>query len=308
MTAVNWDISTDAISQAQADFLDDETNLYPAYVAGYGAGKTYAGCYKALDHSVVHGAGCLGLFVGLTYPHIRDIFWPTLFDKILDPAGIPYDFNKGDRIVRFRWGGGISFKSAEKPQRIVGSEYAFGYVDEPQLMPQLVWKNMLSRMRTNTNHIRQVFATFTPEIPGWTHDLWGVGELTGDELPKGYVCYQGRTADNWTLGDQYEQNLLSEWDENEAQARVYGSFAAPVSGRVYHAFTRENVNAELAAYNPKRTLWASFDFNERPGMHVTLCQRDEQAGLFLVVGEIFRKGLKLEDVCDMILERYGELQ
>lgn len=302
---VAWDLSPEfCISQAQADFICDETHLYPGLVSGFGGGKTFAGAYKSFDHSLCHPKGNRGLLIAPTYALMKDIMWPKIFDEILDPAGVPYKLYRTIPYhVRFPWGGQFDFKSGEHPHKIVGTEHCYVWLDEPQLMKRLCWSNAISRVRSQSDYIRQRFVTFTPEVPGWTHELWGP-RATHDN-PR-YKTYLGSSYDNWMLPDDYIPELLAEWSTDDAQSRVHGHFYVNVSGRIYGSFTRKNIAPVV--YDPRKPLWFMFDFNEVPGMHVGVGQADKDADRFTVVSEIHKNRLRLEDSCVVALKRYARTQ
>lgn len=303
-----WDLAPEfAISEPQADFLDDTRNRHPGFVSGLGGGKTFAGLFKALDLTLVN-RGLPMLLMEPTYTMIERIMWPTLFNEILDRRGIPYEFNKTAKILKFPWGSEFWFNTAENPRRIVGLEVASAYGDEVGLMPKLAWSNICSRVRAPRANLHQAFATFTPENPGWTHDNWGRRELYDEPLPEGYAIYQGATADNWKLPDNYEGSLLDEWDEDDAQARVYGKFASTKKGRVYYTFDiKQNVKSE-AKYDPALPLGFSFDFNQSPGMHVEVVQVRRDKNKLYVVDEVYSRNLTLEAACKKILIKYASRQ
>ena len=302
-----WDMSVEfAISQAQANFLDDHENRHPAFVSGLGGGKTYSGLMKGLDLTLVN-KGLPMVMMEPTFNMVEKILWPALFDEILKQREIPYEFNKTSKTLKFPWGSEIWFMTAEDPERIAGTQVASGYVDEVGLVSELAWKNLNNRVRHPRAAILQLYATMTPDAPGWTHDKWGRLELFGEPLPKGYAVYQGKTADNWTL-EGYEETLLDEWDEIDAQSRVYGKFSASRKGRVYYSFEpRRNISHKIK-YDPGLPLHVTFDFNLSPGMHVLVCQQRRDKKQLWVLDEIHATGMNLEKACRVVLDKYAPKQ
>lgn len=293
----------EAVSEAQADFFMDDENRHPAFVSGFGGGKTYAGLYKSVRLSFIN-KGLPGIIIAPDFPRVEKILWPTLFDQVLPAVGLSqrdYYFNKTSKVVRFPWGSQFWFLSAEDPRKIVGTNVAWGYVDEAGLCPELAWKNADSRIRHPHALLRQLFATFTPENPGYTMERWGRQEVYGEDLPAGYVLYQGETADNVFLPDDYLITLLAEWGQEDAQPRVYGRFAVSQSNKVYYAFSERNY--EAMEYDPELELELCFDFNSTPGMHVVICQQN--GGNQYAIDEIYKRGLKIEGALDLIVKRYG---
>ncbi len=304
------------VNRAQRDFFADITSQHPAYVGGFGCGKTLAGCWKA----VASAARCIGqdgIMVAPTYDMMDKILVPTLIEEVLQPLGLWADckFKKGPPPkLEWPWGGRIYFYTADKPQRLVAVNAAWGYIDELQLCKELAWKNAAARIRIDPadGSARQLFATFTPEVPGFTHEKWGRLELYGEDLPEGYQVYQPEFDDRWERAGRHPYNnrlslaffqtQRAEWGEEEAKARVDGRFAGVQYGRAYHAYSRENLT-ETATYTATEPLWVTFDFNSIPGMHVELAQ--EHGDDVWVVDEVYQRGLTLEGACETVLKRYA---
>ena len=302
-----WDVAPEfAISQAQANFFDDNTNRHPAFVSGLGGGKTYAGLLKGLDLTLTN-LDCPIVFMEPTFNMVERIMWPTLFDEILHPRGIPYEFNKTSKVLKLPWGSEIWFATAENPTRIVGTQVGSGYIDEAGLVPEIAFKNLNNRIRITRAKLLQLYITMTPDVPGWTHERWGKEELHGEPLDAGYSVYQGATADNWTLGD-YEDTLLSQYDEIDAQSKIFGRFGGSTKGRVYYTFSlADNVN-KCAQYEPKLPLEVCFDFNRSPGMHAEIAQIRRDKRKIYVIDEIYSSGMELETCCRVILDKYASKQ
>ena len=288
------------ISQSQADFVADVDNRHPAFVSGLGGGKTFAGCWKSLDLSLIN-LGLPHLIGEPTYGMLDKIIYPTLFDEILDPLGIRYTWNKNDKRLLLPWGSELWFWSFDNPRRTVGANIASGYIDEAGMIPEVAWKAANSRVRHPKAKLHQLFATFTPEEPGWTHERWGRQEVLGEPLPAGYSLYSGTTFDNWVLED-YAEELASEWGVEESEARVFGKFTQTRSGRVYYAFDQANIRT--LEYNPQLPLCFMFDFNSTPGMHVMIGQVRRDMEQYWVLDEVYERGMSLEASCRLLVDRY----
>lgn len=64
------------LNEPQAAFLS-LPQKFRAYVAGFGAGKTWAGC-ASLGRHFCEWPGINAGYFAPTYPQIRDIFYPTV--------------------------------------------------------------------------------------------------------------------------------------------------------------------------------------------------------------------------------------
>lgn len=305
-----------AISNQQRDFYLDDASRYPAFVSGFGGGKTLAACYKALRLCAIN-RGCDGIILAPSYAMIEKIIWPMLCERILNPLIGPkcYTLNKQSKYLvlldnnKEPWAR-IWFYSADQPEQIVGSNVAWGYVDEAGLVPEMAWQNLNARIRDPRAKLRQTIAAFTPENPGWTHETWGRNELYGEPLPKGYTLYQGTTFDNWVLGEEFVQEQLRQWGEQDADSRVRGKFKVSRTGRAYYAFSRTNISANYP-YDNKAPLWITFDFNMTPGMHSLAYQFIGGKHAFIhevapIIEGPRKSGLRLEECCMAWLRKFWD--
>ena len=300
-------------SPGKRAFFNDRTNKFPAFVGGFGAGKTYVGLKKLLDLTLhnyeLTGRSFKYMAVEPDYPMVERIMYPTLFEDILDPMKLPYHRSKDKTapFVDLPWKARIYFYSAKIPKSIVGSNYAGAYVDEAALMHKLAWLGVGRRLRNKGAPLIQAFTTFTAELPAWTHDLWGREELEGEPLPKNYAVYHGSTRENPCLPDDYADDIASEVTEEEAVAVVDGHFTSTKTGKVYHTYNAAINKTTVAQYDPALPLGLAFDFNPGAvGVTVEVCQQNGPH--FYVVGEINISRFSLEETCGHILDVYGNHQ
>ena len=71
----------------QDDFIYSEA-VHTGLVAGYGAGKSYAGTFKAVKKKLQYPGIDVAYYLP-TYPLIKDIAFPR-FEELLTNQGIPY--------------------------------------------------------------------------------------------------------------------------------------------------------------------------------------------------------------------------
>ena len=74
----------------QLDFVNDNSTEILGLSAGYGSGKTFAMCAKAVILALAN-QGFIGCVMEPTGPLVRDI-WLNDFDDFLDRHGIPHSF------------------------------------------------------------------------------------------------------------------------------------------------------------------------------------------------------------------------
>src|SRR5690242_11760893 len=118
MSAVSLDVG---LTEPQERFAFSESK-YPAFVGGFGSGKTQALVTRSLLGKLQYPKLDRGFFAP-TYDLIRLIAWPR-YCAMLDDWGINYQLNKSEGTLKLATGGQIIFRTMEAPERIVGFEIA----------------------------------------------------------------------------------------------------------------------------------------------------------------------------------------
>jgi phage terminase large subunit-like protein len=140
------------------------------YVGGVGAGKTRAGCIQALRMP----RGSAGTILAPTYPMLRDATLRTFLD-LCDRGRIPCRFNKSEMVAEIGGRRTVFFRSADKPDRLRGPNLGWFWPDEAAMMPELVWKIMLGRLRKKPG---LAWATTTPRGKDWLYKVFHEGQST----------------------------------------------------------------------------------------------------------------------------------
>jgi len=145
---------------------------FPALVAGYGSGKTYAFCLKGLLELGRNPTKTI-LLSEPTYGMIRDVLQPTL-EEILDFLKFDYEYRAMQTRYKITWKNGygsIILRSAENWRRWAGLNLAGFGIDEASLLKDDgAWKMGISRLRDG-KHLTGFTAT-TPEGFNWHYDYW----------------------------------------------------------------------------------------------------------------------------------------
>src|SRR5690606_16594998 len=123
---------------------------YPAFVGGFGSGKTEALIVRSLIGKIRQPKTDRA-FYEPTYDLIRMIAWPR-FEEMLTSLNIPYRLTKHPHNVLDIHGcGRIIFRSMDTPGRIIGYEVGDSDVDELDTLKRddaaEVWRRILSRNR-----------------------------------------------------------------------------------------------------------------------------------------------------------------
>lgn len=249
---------------------------YVAGVTGYGGGKSYIGCRKALLLSQ-ENAPCLGLIVSHSWEQQETVVIPE-FTRMLEDLGISYTFHKSEHRLDLPWAS-VIFRPGSKP--IVGHTVAWAWIDEAALCPDTAWKDVLARVRDHRAKHPQIALTSTPEgCRGFLYKHF-VEKPLGD-----CTLITGSTLENTHLHEAYVSSLEDAYDPTLQKAYIHGQFVDFNSLPAYYAFSRDThitsswmIPTPHGAYNlmepePNLELIVSFDF----GVEVATCVVLQRSG------------------------------
>lgn len=246
------------LSGPQWDFIHAEEQ-FPAMVAGFGAGKTHAGVWRALTRKFAYPKQNVAYYLP-TYDLVARTGLPR-FEEVLDQISVPFKTNKNDAIIDVGGFGQVIFRTMDTPARIVSFEVADSIVDELDTLPREkaseVWNKIISRNRQKKpdGNLNTVGVVTTPEGFRFVYDRWvkraapgyrlikATTESNSKNLPAGYID---------SLRNSYPSNLLS--------AYLDGEFVNLTAGSVYPEFDRA-LNASAETIKPGDTLHIGLDFN-----------------------------------------------
>jgi phage terminase large subunit len=284
----------------QDDFIFAE-EAYPAFVAGFGAGKTEALILRALIGKIINA--CTNrAFYEPTYDLMRVIAWPR-FEEILETNNMPFKlFRSPHNILNIEGAGKIIFRSMDTPQRIIGYEVADSDIDElDTLKPKdaaEVWRRVLSRNRQKKpdGSVNTIGVATTPEGFGHVHKHWGQGKANR----KGYRLIQAPTYSNPHLPEGYIQSLRDIYPENLIEAYIEGIFVNLANGTIYNSYNRL-VHTCTAKVRPLEQLRIGMDFNVTKQVAIVYVVRN---GKWLAVDE-FVDMYDTPSTIDAIKAKYG---
>jgi len=280
---------------------------FRAYVAGYGAGKTWAGCASLAQHIYQHPRVPVGYFAP-TYSQIRDIFYPTVEEALFD-WGLTTKVRVGNHEVDAYRGrkymGTTLCRSMDDPGAIVGFKIGKGLVDEIDVLARdkaaFAWRKILARMRFKAPGLRNsIDVTTTPEGFRFVHEQFVKQVRTNPGLASMYGMVQASTYDNAAnLPEDYIPSLLQSYPPNLIAAYINGQFVNLQTGTVYAAYSRA-ANACDDAEREGETLYIGMDFNVGKMCAITHVKRE---GLPRAVDEI-TGGFDTPDMVRRLKERY----
>lgn len=241
----------------QYEVLADTTTKIIGLVGGYGNGKTYTACRKAIQLSYLN-AGFTGIITEPTYPMLRDIFIPEM-KLALDEWGIKYKFNASNSIFLLDINGKetkLICMSMENVERLVGINAAFVICDEfDTSKAEIAYKafnKLLGRLRSG--NVRQFIITTTPEGFRATYKIFITEKSDNKRLIK------AKTSDNKYLPADFITTLEQQYPANLLKAYLDGEFINLATGTIFDYFDRKRHNTDIIE-NESEALYVSQDFN-----------------------------------------------
>ena len=240
---------------------------FPAFVAGFGTGKSEVMCNSALLDSMEGGSDSIIAMYEPTYDLVRLILAPRMEEKLTD-WGIRNKYNKSDNIIYTSSGqfGDFVLRTLDNPARIVGYESFRAKIDELDTLnmehAEHAWNKVIARNRQlprtykpiTPKPANTVSVFTTPEGFRFVHDRWVVKKNPG------YEMIQASTLSNPFLPEDYVQSLRDTYPGQLIDAYINGEFVNLTAGTVYYAYDRRK-NSSRETIKPGETLYIGQDFN-----------------------------------------------
>lgn len=245
----------------QYDFLYSDKK-HTGLVCGLGAGKTFAGCVKAVLTMIEHKEN-----VAYYLPQIRllkDVGYVTL-TEVLDMLKIDFEINRTSHnfVTDF---GQIMLRSMDEPSKIIGYQVCASIIDEADNIP--------------TQHMKDIFVA----IVGRTRKpIDGINFVDVVSSPEGFkFCYEFFVKDkehqdkkkliqessdvNTYLSEDYIKDMEISYSPAQLKAYRHGQFINMTSGLVYHNYDKGK-HYTSREYNPRTdfNLLVGIDFNWTKG-------------------------------------------
>jgi hypothetical protein len=249
----------------QAQFLQ-LPHKFRAYVGGMGSGKTWAGSSRVCADFWQYPKVNQGYFAP-TYPHIRDIFFPTI-EEVAFGLDLKVEIMEANKEVHFYSGntyrGTTICRSMERPESIIGFKIGRALIDEldvlAPLKAQQAWRKIIARLRW-AGAVNGADVTTTPEGFRETHRLFVEEVAKKPELAQSYGLVQASTRTNEkNLPEGYIQSMLDTYPSEMADAYIDGKFCNLTSGTVYRHYNR-NANQSNEQIKGEEPLFIGMDFN-----------------------------------------------
>jgi PBSX family phage terminase large subunit len=184
----------------QGEFLNNCDQIpHPAYIGGFGSGKSHILCVQALREA--QRPGSFGLLGANTYRLLADSTQRTFF-RLCPPSWIR-SYLKTENKITFKNGSVILFRAMEKPEKVTNLELDWFGLDEVGYIKEDIFKMLQSRLRTKG--ARHGFCVGNPAGPAhWTYDYFVV---KAKKHPDIYRLTTAPSQENTFLPKQYLKTL-----------------------------------------------------------------------------------------------------
>lgn len=237
---------------------------YPAFVGGYGSGKSETMCNQSIIDASDSPDALISLYAP-TYDLVRLIIAPRLQEK-LDEHKILHTYNKANNTIitrgRSNQFGHFILRSLDNPGRIIGYESYRAHIDEIDTLKleqaKEAWKNIIARNRQKPKGIdkplNRVCAYTTPEGFNFVYHRW-----VKNKNPE-YELVQASSRSNPFLPEGYIESLVNTYPPELVSAYIDGQFVNLTAGTVYKSFNRYAHNS-TETIREKEPLFIGCDFN-----------------------------------------------
>ena len=243
---------------AQREFVSDESHRILGYIGGFGSGKSFALCAKAIWLGMSN-PGTTAMVAEPSFPMIRTVLVPAM-DAALEQWGIDYDYRvspQPEYVLRLPNGNvKLLAQSAENWQRVRGQNISFVLWDEADTSPvdtaSKAGEMFLARMRTG--QVNQLAIASTPE--GFRYCYRQFEELKGPDKR----LIRVKTKDNPHLPEDFVPSLERNYPPQLIQAYLEGHFVNLASCSLYPSFDRSLHYTDVIP-NEMDTIFVGVDLN-----------------------------------------------
>lgn len=298
------------------DALQDTTEDRTFWVTkGLGSGGTYGLVIWHYLKCLQNHKSKFSWSIAPTYQQVADTLIPTFTEVFTNFFGMSelVDFeviqSGRPRILLSQTGQEIHFKSANRPDRMVGPSVSHVSGTEIGLWPRMAYEKSSARLRCPKAECLQYLGEGTPEGLNWWQKEADLKTEVDEE--RNYKRIILHTADNRHLKPGYVPKLKRTYayDPAKLESYLYGRFVPFTKGTAYWEFVEaRNVTEGLSAsrYLPIRFTW---DFGVSPLPWVAIqAQPRERAGrrltVYCAVAESNGKSRGLLDACAEFVEAF----
>ena len=262
---------------AQREFVLDESHRILGYIGGFGSGKSYALCAKALFLGMSN-PGTTAMIAEPSFPMIRTVFMPAM-ELALEQWGVEFEFRVSPQpewTLHLPTGDvKLLAVSAENWQKVRGQNISFVLWDECDTSPQDIaakaGEMFLARMRTG--QVNQLAVASTPEGFRWAYRTFVEQEGKDKRL------IRVKTMDNPHLPEDFVPSLERNYPPQLIRAYLEGEFVNLASCALYPDFDRD-LNYCDTKPGPQDTIYIGIDINVGFCATVHMVRRGDEFHVF----------------------------
>jgi hypothetical protein len=243
----------------QDDFVHAEEQ-FPAFVGGFGSGKTHAAIWRALRLKLGYPKQNVAYYLP-TYDLVARMAFPRFEEVLSETLKIPFKLNKNEAVLDIEGMGSIIMRTMDNPARIVAYEVADSLADELDTLSvdkaRDVWNKIIARNRQKKpdGSLNTVGVATTPEGFRFVYERWRKNPANGYRLIKAATMSNAAN-----LPEGYIDSLRASYPANLLAAYLDGEFVNLTAGSVYPEFDRK-LNASTETIQTSEPLHIGMDFN-----------------------------------------------
>ena len=237
------------------------------YQGGYGSGKTWCGSLLGILLAKKY-PGSRGLVGAKEYELVRKttlVSYLEHLEALGYKQGVHYNYNKVDKIIRFKNGSEILFSQLDNPEKFKSLNLHWAEIEEASQVGDSTFNQLMGRLR-NT-YRGKTWQNFRYRLFGHTNPQpnkdW-IWERFVEHKAPNYRLIIAPTTNNIYLPEHYVKELKNAFDEEYYRINVLGEFGDYNSGLVVKGFTDKNI--KKLNYCENLPIHLTCDFNVDPMM------------------------------------------
>ena len=251
------------------------------YQGGYGSGKTWCGSLLGILLAKKY-PGSRGLVGAKEYELVRKttlVSYLEHLEALGYKQGVHYNYNKVDKIIRFKNGSEILFSQLDNPEKFKSLNLHWAEIEEASQVGDSTFNQLMGRLR-NT-YRGKTWQNFRYRLFGHTNPQpnkdW-IWERFVEHKAPNYRLIIAPTTNNIYLPEHYVKELKNAFDEEYYRINVLGEFGDYNSGLVVKGFTDKNI--KKLKYCENLPIHLTCDFNVDPMMWCIAHKDDENVYYF----------------------------
>ena len=252
-------------------------------LAGVGSGKTHCGSTWIVKKASKAHPESLGMIAANSYSQLldstlRNVFklwteWGLNFHpKTLPKMGHPFSLYLEIDGIEHE----IICRSLDTYKKMSGLEISYCWLDETWDTPRDAIDVIDARLRDDRSEIQMLMTTTLDDPTSFMYDMFV--ENYDENLME--VIYATTYSNLRNLPSNYIERLQARYTKEQFNRMVLAKWVFLSGLQIYYAFSRENVNADIAEYDPNLPIRWTHDFNIGLGkpMSSALCQIKKHGG------------------------------